>query len=134
KPSAKNTSGPSHGLPPPYACRRLAETRKMSPGRQRDRPASRGYDTPPMEYSIQPAHRPSFRRRVILGLLMLLAAAVLAAWKRLAGPRLPHTHIASRRTFDAPAAAFSAAEDWPQWRGPRGDAISRETDIVSEFP
>src|SRR5438045_2093259 len=88
-----------------------------------------------MDYSIQPTHRPSFRRRVVLGLLMLLvAAAVLAAWMPLAGPRLPGTHIASRRTFDAPAAAFSAAEDWPRWRGPRGDAISREAGIVSEFP
>lgn len=27
-----------------------------------------------------------------------------------------------------------AAEDWPQWRGPRGDGISRETGLLRQWP
>lgn len=35
----------------------------------------------------------------------------------------------------AAAAGFArAAEDWPKWRGPRGDAISRETGLMEKWP
>jgi outer membrane protein assembly factor BamB len=41
-------------------------------------------------------------------------------------------------TFFVVMAAFSAenafAEDWPCWRGPRGDGISRETGILKDWP
>lgn len=34
----------------------------------------------------------------------------------------------------ASAAAALAAEDWPKWMGPRGDMISRETNLLPEWP
>jgi outer membrane protein assembly factor BamB len=41
------------------------------------------------------------------------------------------THVAERKTDDAAAnVPFVAVEDWPAWRGPRGDGISRETGIA----
>jgi outer membrane protein assembly factor BamB len=49
---------------------------------------------------------------------------------------LPPTRIALRQPA-APTTNVSltgAVEDWPRWRGPRGDGISRENGIVSEFP
>jgi outer membrane protein assembly factor BamB len=76
-----------------------------------------------------------FVRVVLLGILVLvIVAAAVKVWRRVGGPGTPDTRIASRQTYDAPPSTFHAAEDWPRWRGPRGDAISRETGIVSEFP
>ena len=73
---------------------------------------------------------PHVRRRLPL-LAFLLAAAVLITasvmvtrWNRPA-PRA-ESRVASVQTFDASTAPFAAAEDWPRWRGPRGDGISRE--------
>jgi outer membrane protein assembly factor BamB len=31
-------------------------------------------------------------------------------------------------------AAAASADDWPQWLGPRRDAVWRETGIVEKFP
>jgi outer membrane protein assembly factor BamB len=47
-------------------------------------------------------------------------------WQR---SRALDTRIAERRVADAASAgaAFAPVEDWPRWRGPRGDGISRET-------
>jgi len=45
------------------------------------------------------------------------------------------THVAERKTDDAAAnVPFVAVEDWPAWRGPRGDGISRETGIADSWP
>ena len=37
-------------------------------------------------------------------------------------------------TFLAAFAACPYAEDWPRWRGPRLDGISRETGLLTEWP
>ena len=37
-------------------------------------------------------------------------------------------------TFLAASAAQPTAEDWPRWRGPRLDGISRETGLLKEWP
>lgn len=88
-----------------------------------------------MDYAISPRRRFPLVRFIILGVLLLAAAAAaIMAWRGVRGPDIPSTRIASRRTYDAPATTFAAAEDWPRWRGPRGDAISRETEILSTFP
>lgn len=38
----------------------------------------------------------------------------------------------SERKFDAPAR--SATHDWPHWRGPNYDGVSREIDILTDWP
>jgi outer membrane protein assembly factor BamB len=87
-----------------------------------------------MEYSLEPRRRFPLARAVLLAVVLLaLAAAALAVWRRV-NPAVPDTHIASRQTYAGPSTDLSAAEDWPRWRGPRGDQISRETSILSEFP
>jgi outer membrane protein assembly factor BamB len=42
------------------------------------------------------------------------------------GCSAPPTNIASRKLYEGPATNLSAVEDWPRWRGPRIDQISRE--------
>ena len=32
------------------------------------------------------------------------------------------------------AAALVTAADWPQWRGPNRDGVSKETDLLKEWP
>ena len=46
---------------------------------------------------------------------------------------VPKTKIAQRKLYDGPATLGSATEDWPRWRGPRGDGITREA-IPDQWP
>ena len=70
--------------------------------------------------------------------VVVMVAAVGYVVRRKMGYRpLPHTRIALRQPAQAPAtpAAFAgASEDWPKWRGPRGDGISRDAAVVAEIP
>lgn len=84
-----------------------------------------------MDYTLPP-RRGLPVARIILACVVLIVVTVAAI--RFYRGLMPVTHIASRQTYEGPATTFAAAEDWPRWRGPRGDAISRETDIPSEFP
>jgi outer membrane protein assembly factor BamB len=89
-----------------------------------------------------PAARPAACKRVrwlILLVVVLAAVAVLGAVARqkLGYRSIPHTRIALRSPAATSATQVSiavAAEDWPRWRGPRGDGISRETEIAVPFP
>jgi outer membrane protein assembly factor BamB len=70
------------------------------------------------------------KRRVALSVaVVVVAVAVLAGprFLRLAGCSVARTQIAQRKVYEGPpATTTSVVEDWPQWRGPRGDQISRE--------
>jgi outer membrane protein assembly factor BamB len=46
---------------------------------------------------------------------------------------VPKTQISQRKLYDGPATLASTAEDWPRWRGPRGDQISREA-LPDQWP
>jgi outer membrane protein assembly factor BamB len=75
----------------------------------------------------------------ILLVLLLAAAATAKMIRKVMGYRaLPPTRIALRQPGTAPTTGAVSlagpAEDWPRWRGPRGDGISRETGIASELP
>ena len=79
------------------------------------------------------------RRLAIAVFLLVLLAALGVVARRMLGYRtLPQTRIALRSpAATSPAtqaAGAGAAEDWPAWRGPRGDGISRETGIAAAFP
>src|SRR4051794_36952895 len=66
---------------------------------------------------------------LVFGLLVLGLAAAFYGRRHLksAGFFLPKTPIAQRKLYEgAPATMASVVEDWPKWRGPRGDQISRE--------
>jgi outer membrane protein assembly factor BamB len=75
-------------------------------------------------------------RRLAFPILVILLAAVF-----LAGPRalrlvgcLPKTQIAQRKLYEGPPTTMgSPAEDWPRWRGPRGDQISHEV-LSDQWP
>src|SRR5947199_8318333 len=58
-------------------------------------------------------------------------------------PISPHIHRAAMtKTNRLPAALFviissastASAADWPQWRGPTRDGISKETSLLQEWP
>ena len=89
----------------------------------------------PIPDSIR-ARRSKVARRA--GLAVVLAALVAAgvATRNMLGCRVvPQTRIALRQTGPATTqtSAADAAEDWPRWRGPRGDGISREN-VSTDFP
>ena len=76
------------------------------------------------------------RRRVVIAVLTLFvvgAAATNFAIRRFRGLRDTNTNIALRQSYQGPATMPAAVEDWPKWRGPRGDGISRET-IAENWP
>jgi hypothetical protein len=50
----------------------------------------------------------------------LYRSGVIGKWA------VPQTRIASRLAYTGATTLASAAEDWPKWRGPRGDLVSRE--------
>lgn len=65
------------------------------------------------------------RRIVIVGAAVVLVAAGCLSWRAWNNHKQFDTKVAERMTADG-SAARPAAEDWPQWRGPRGDGVSRE--------
>lgn len=71
----------------------------------------------------------------ILTAVVLIAGGVVI-WSSFGGGchRTPKTRIATRQTFDSPTTLPASTEDWPRWRGPRGDGISRETGLASAWP
>lgn len=77
------------------------------------------------------------RRMLIVGAAaaLLLVSGVVAwrAWKK---QRHFATRIAEHTLADGvgSAVAFAPVEDWPAWRGPRGDGISRETGLATTWP
>ena len=73
----------------------------------------------------QPANRRFPRAAIIVAVVIagLLAASYYAFVIRRMPPR---TSIAQRKLYSGPATNLSAVEDWPRWRGPRIDQISRE--------
>ncbi len=50
------------------------------------------------------------------------------------GCRDLHTHVGQRTLYTGPTTFPAPVEDWPAWRGPRGDGISHETSIARAFP
>src|SRR4051794_7340114 len=42
------------------------------------------------------------------------------------GCSIPKTRIAQRTVYQGPTTLGAPVEDWPKWRGPRGDQVSRE--------
>src|SRR5687768_8753579 len=69
------------------------------------------------------------KRRVAVAVVALVILGVVAyvVVRRLRGLRDTNTNIAVRQVYQGPATMPAAVEDWPKWRGPRGDGISRET-------
>ena len=66
------------------------------------------------------------KRLIVLVASMGVVGAGAFYLTHVGGCSLPRTHIAQRQLYQGPATAASAVEDWPAWRGPRGDQISRE--------
>lgn len=65
--------------------------------------------------------------KVLLSVTSLLIAVIAALYfSGVIGCSLPKTKVAVRKAYDGPATLAASAEDWPKWRGPRGDGISRE--------
>lgn len=75
------------------------------------------------------------KRIVIVGLIVVLVLGVAGYFlnRYFRGLRDTDTNIAIREAYDGPATMPSAVEDWPRWRGPRGDGISREV-IADTWP
>jgi outer membrane protein assembly factor BamB len=73
---------------------------------------------------------------VVIGVAALVVAGTLG-WSLigLGGCRSRETRIAEKTLFTGVAPTTTpAAEDWPRWRGPRGDGVSRETGLLEKWP
>jgi outer membrane protein assembly factor BamB len=44
------------------------------------------------------------------------------------------TRIAQKKLYEGPSTLPASATEWPKWRGPLGDGISRETDLADKWP
>jgi len=68
------------------------------------------------------------KRWVLIGVMtaLVVLAASLGVNIYLGGCRSLKTRIAERKLNESPGTMPSAAEDWPCWRGPRGDGITSE--------
>src|SRR5207253_400300 len=44
------------------------------------------------------------------------------------------TRIAAKKLYDGPTTLPSNATEWPKWRGPLGDGISREANLADKWP
>jgi outer membrane protein assembly factor BamB len=65
--------------------------------------------------------------RVALFGIPLIAGVILCLYLTHAiGCAPPRTQIAQRKLYEGPATQLTSVEDWPRWRGPRIDQISRE--------
>src|SRR5215212_8211177 len=65
------------------------------------------------------------RRIAAIAVASLLVGATLY-FTGVVGCSLPKTKISSRKLYDGPTTLPAGSEDWPRWRGPRGDQITRE--------
>ena len=66
------------------------------------------------------------KRLVVLGASLAAVAVVVGTLylTGVVGCSLPKTHIAQRQVYEEPTTGTAGVEDWPKWRGPRGDQIS----------
>ena len=82
------------------------------------------------------------RKRILwllgAGIVLVVLAVLGVVVRNMLGYRpIPHTRIALRSpaTNTTPEVSVpDAVEDWPAWRGPRGDGISRETLPSTAWP
>ena len=61
-------------------------------------------------------------------------AMLLAVGVGVLGVHQAHVHLAAQAAQAAQAQASPAATDWPQWRGPNRDGMSRETGLLKTWP
>ena len=66
------------------------------------------------------------RKLLVAVVSTFLAVFVILYFTGTLGCSLPKTHIAQRKVYEGAATQSLATENWPAWRGPRGDQISRE--------
>src|SRR5690348_5079666 len=87
--------------------------------------------------SWRTTQRCPMKRRLALSLgVVIVAVAVLAEprFLRLDGCSDARTQVAQRKVYEGPPATTTpVVEEWPQWRGPRGDHISREA-LPDQWP
>jgi outer membrane protein assembly factor BamB len=46
----------------------------------------------------------------------------------------PKSRIAQKKLYDGPRTLPTTATEWPKWRGPLGDGISRENNLADKWP
>ena len=84
----------------------------------------------------------NFKRLVLIacvGVVILGVAAAGYKWYRRPVAKSKDLRVAERTVYTPPATSEAAgalvpAEDWPKWRGPRGDGISRESGLAERWP
>src|SRR4051812_10178564 len=75
--------------------------------------------------------RMTLRRMLLIGWVAVFVIIGALSWRHLKKERRFATRIVEHvATGAVTESAFAPVEDWPRWRGPRGDGISREKNLA----
>jgi outer membrane protein assembly factor BamB len=74
-------------------------------------------------------------KRVITAVVAFaVLAGVFVVMRFAGGCGARMSRVAEKRVYDGPATLAADTTDWPRWRGPRGDGISREPNLADLWP
>ena len=75
------------------------------------------------------------KRVIPVAAVVLVALGIFGVTKFTGGCNgAPQTRIAAKRLYTGPSTLPVNASEWPRWRGPFGDGISREPNLAAEWP
>jgi outer membrane protein assembly factor BamB len=75
------------------------------------------------------------KRAIPVVVVVLIGVGVVVAVMRLVGGcGTPNARVAERRLYHGPSTMPADASEWPRWRGPFGDGISREANLAEKWP
>jgi outer membrane protein assembly factor BamB len=74
------------------------------------------------------------KRLIAAGVVVAVAVGLILMLRFEGGCGAPRAKIAQRKLYEGPATLPTNTSDWPKWRGPNGDGISRETNLAQSWP
>jgi outer membrane protein assembly factor BamB len=74
------------------------------------------------------------QRAISIVVVVLVLVGVAAVLRFSGGCETQRSRIAQRKIYDGRATLPANATEWPKWRGPFDDGISRETNLADKWP
>jgi outer membrane protein assembly factor BamB len=74
------------------------------------------------------------KRVIAMGIIVGVAVGIFGVLKFSGGCGTQRSRIAQKKLYEGPATLPADATEWPRWRGPLGDGISRETNLAETWP
>jgi outer membrane protein assembly factor BamB len=74
------------------------------------------------------------RRVLSIAAVLVIVIGIVLVVRFSGGCGTPRTRIAQKKLYDGPATLPTSSTEWPRWRGPLGDGISREENLANTWP